>query len=119
MKPAMDLDGNHRMDWFFDEWIYGTELPGYRLENALKPGESGGAVIEAKLTQSGVSPSFRMLVPVFGEFAGKKNRLCAVAMRGNSTYEFKVTSAQRPRQMLLNINHDILSEKDEVVVVKC
>jgi len=30
-----------------------------------------------------------------------------------------VTSAQRPRQMLLNINHDILSEKDEVVVVKC
>jgi hypothetical protein len=118
MKPRMDLDGNHRMDWFFDEWIYGTEVPSYRLEYSLKPGESGGTVIEGKLTQSGVSPSFRMLVPVFGEFAGKKDRLGVMAMRGNSTREFKVPSDRRPKQVLLNINHDILSERDEVVVAK-
>ncbi len=118
MKPAMDMDGNHRMDWFFDEWIYGSEVPSYRLEYSLKPGDSGGTVIEGKLTQSGVSPSFRMVVPVFGEFAGKKDRLGVVAMRGNSTYEFKLTSAQRPKQVLLNINHDILSEKDEVILAK-
>jgi hypothetical protein len=118
MKPPMDLAGNHRMDWFFDEWIYGTEVPSYRLEYALAPGENGGTVIEAKLTQSSVSPSFHMLVPVFAEFAGRKDRLCEVAMHGNSTYEFKVTSAQRPKQVLLNINHDILSDKDEVATSK-
>ena len=84
----------------------------------MKPGESGGTVIEGKLTQSGVSPSFRMLVPVFGEFAGKKDRLGVMAMRGNSTREFKVPSDRRPKQVLLNINHDILSERDEVVVAK-
>jgi hypothetical protein len=45
MKPRMDLDGNHRMDWFFDEWIYGTEVPSYRLESSLRAGESGGTVL--------------------------------------------------------------------------
>jgi aminopeptidase N len=118
MKPRMDLDGNHRMDWFFDEWINGTEVPSYRLEYALKPGENGATVIEGKLTQSGVSPSFRMLVPLFGEFAGRKDRIGVMAMHGSSTYEFKVTSTQRLKQVLLNINHDILADKVEVVVTK-
>src|SRR5262249_54734791 len=27
MKPYMDLEGNKRMDWFFREWVYATELP--------------------------------------------------------------------------------------------
>ncbi len=27
MTPAMDLGGNHRMDWFISEWVYGTDLP--------------------------------------------------------------------------------------------
>jgi aminopeptidase N len=118
MKPPMNIDGNRQMDWFFDEWIYGTEIPSYRLEYSLKPGESGSSVMDAKLTQSGVSPSFRMLVPIFGEFVGRKDRLGVVAIRGNSTLEFKATSAQRPKQVLLNINHDILSDKDEVVIAK-
>jgi hypothetical protein len=59
-----------------------------------------------------------MLVPVFGEFAGKKDRIGVVAMRGDATREFKVTLAQRPKQLLLNINHDVLSAKDEVILAK-
>ena len=22
--PSMDIDKNGKMDWFFDEWVYGT-----------------------------------------------------------------------------------------------
>ena len=27
MTPAMDLEGTHSMDWFFDEWVRGTGIP--------------------------------------------------------------------------------------------
>jgi hypothetical protein len=27
MTPDMDVDHNHKMDWFFDEFVYGTEFP--------------------------------------------------------------------------------------------
>jgi len=118
MKPAMDPDRSHTMNWFFDEWLYGTDVPTYRLEYSLKPGEKGGAVLDGKLTQSGVSPSFCMVVPIFGEFPGRKDRIGQLAIRGNSTHEFKVTLPQHPKQILLNINHDILTRKDEVIPAK-
>src|SRR6185437_11031489 len=38
MKGFMDMNGNSRMDWFFREWLYTTDVPGYRLEYSLKPG---------------------------------------------------------------------------------
>jgi hypothetical protein len=118
MKPAMDLMGNHRMDWYFNEWLRSTDVPSYQLSYSLAPGENGGTMLEGKLTQSGVSPSFRMLVPIFAEVGGKNYRVCVVALQGNSTGECKAALSARPRQVLLNINHDVLSEKDEVVVAK-
>jgi Peptidase family M1 domain len=30
MTRAMDLDGNHKMDWFFNQYVYGTGIPHYR-----------------------------------------------------------------------------------------
>lgn len=114
MKPSMDLAGDRRMDWFFDEWLYGTDVPSYRLEYSLQPVENGDTLLEGKLTQSGVSPSFRMLVPIFVERAGKNYRVGVMAMQGNSTSDFKASLSARPNKVLLNANHDVLSEKDEV-----
>jgi hypothetical protein len=33
MSPGMDLDKNHRMDWFFNQYVYGTDLPVYHFES--------------------------------------------------------------------------------------
>jgi len=118
MTPAMDLDGNHRLDWFFQEWVYGTDLPSYRLEYSFAPGENGETKMEGTLTQSGVSPSFKMLVPVFADFGGKWVRIDVEAMRGNSTNTFHVNLTPRPKEILLNENHDVLSAKDVVVEAK-
>ena len=32
----MDFDGNHKMDWFFNEYVYGTQLPSYTHERNLR-----------------------------------------------------------------------------------
>jgi len=118
MKPIMNQTGDNTMDWFFDEWLYSTDIPNYRLEYSFQPGENGATLLEGKLTQSGVSPAFRMPVPIFAESAGKTYRLAVVPVRGNSTSEFKVSLSARPKQLLLNANHDVLSDKDEVIPAK-
>jgi hypothetical protein len=118
MKPAMDLEGNGRMDWFFKEWLSSTDVPSYHLEYSLRAGGNGATILEGKLTQSGVSPSFRMAVPIFGDYAGKKGRICLVATHGNSTSNFKVSLVTRPGKILLNVNHDVLTRKDEVILAK-
>jgi len=118
MKGAMDLEGNHRMDWFFREWLYTTDVPNYRLEYSLKPNEKGGVLLTVRLTQSNVSPGFRMPVPVFGEFSTGVQRVGAAAMWGNTTREFRVALSAQPKRILLNINHDILTGRDEAALVK-
>ena len=30
-------DNNGRLDWFFDEWVYGTQVPRYHFEYQLSP----------------------------------------------------------------------------------
>jgi aminopeptidase N len=110
MTPQMDLDGNKRMDWFFAQWVYGMEVPRYRLDYSLTPESDGKFLLKGAITQSDVSPRFKMLVPIYLDFDGKIMRLGAANLSGNSsTPEFKVTLPQKPRRVLINYHHDVLA----------
>lgn len=118
MKPVMDLGRNRRMDWFFQEWLYGTDIPSYHMEYSSAPDNTGKILLTVKMTQRGVSPGFAMPVPVFADFGGKKVRVAVVAMYGIFTGDFKVVLPEEPRQVLLNVNHDVLADRVEVTQVK-
>ncbi len=110
MTPAMDLDGNKRMDWFFNEWVYGTELPRYKLEYTLATEADGKVMLKFTIKQSGVSERFKMLVPVYLDFDGKWMRLGEATLIGNTaTPEFKVKLPQRPKHVAMNAFHDVLA----------
>ena len=110
MTPRMDLDGNKRMDWFFNEWVYGTELPRYKLEYTLTDEAGGKATLKFTVRQSGVSESFKMLVPLYLDFDGKWVRLGEATLIGNSlTPEFTVKLPKRPKHVALNAFHDVLA----------
>jgi len=68
MSPQMNLDNNQRMDWFFNQYVYGTDLPSYHFESQVTPNAEGSS-IHFKLTQSGVPPTFKMPVPIYLEMA--------------------------------------------------
>jgi Peptidase family M1 domain/Carboxypeptidase regulatory-like domain len=110
MKPVLDLDGNGRMDWFFHEWVYGTDLPSYRLDYSLAPADEGKVMLTATITQSDVGAGFRMRVPVYAEFDGRMVRLGWVPVAGSSTTkEFKAKLPKKPRRVVLCANYDVLA----------
>lgn len=110
MKPTMDLDGSHNMDWFKKEWVYGTDLPKYRLDYSLKASPDGKVRLTAKLTESDVSADFVMRVPIYLDFDGRVVRAGSVLMRGNmTTAEILMDLPKRPKRVLLNANHDVLA----------
>jgi aminopeptidase N len=110
MTPRMDFDNNKRMDWFFNEWVYGTDLPRYRLEYTLAPEPDGKVMLKMTVTQSGVSENFKMLVPIYLDFDGKWVRLGLANITGNSTTpELKVRLPQRPKRVVLNAFQDVLA----------
>lgn len=113
IPQKMDLAGDKKMDWFFTQWIYGTEIPRYRLDYTLTPEADGKCLLSFKVTQSEVSQGFRMPVPIYLDFDGSKLvRLGEVKIFGSSTTEeIKVTLPQKPKRVLINANYDVLASE--------
>lgn len=83
MTPEMDVDKNGTMNWFFDQWVYGTDVPAYKFEYQI----AADGALSGKITQSGVSKNFVMVVPIYLDFGKGWSRLGTVTMAGNSTLE--------------------------------
>jgi hypothetical protein len=111
MSPGMDLEGNHRMDWFFREYVYGTDLPAYHFEGDATPNGDGWSV-HFRLTQSGVGATFANSVPIYLELAdGKIMRLGQIAIHGQKTVEQTVPLPKLPsaiKKVSINYYYDVL-----------
>jgi len=106
MTKQMDLEENRRMDWFFNEWVYGTEIPSYKFEYQL----GDGTILSAHLTQSGVSANFKMLVPVYVDFGKGWSRIGAATMIGNSSVDLKdIKLPQAAKRAAICAHNDVLA----------
>lgn len=111
MTRQMDLEGNHTMDWFFREYVYGTDLPVYHFEGVATPNENGYS-LHIILKQSGVGPDFVNAVPVYLRLDnGKVMRLGSFRITGTTTEEQTLQLPRFPsdvKQVLINYNYDVL-----------
>ncbi|MGA2850285.1 MAG: M1 family aminopeptidase [Terracidiphilus sp.] len=108
IAKGWDLTGNGKLDWFFDEWVYGTQVPKYHFEYQLIPAEEGKVKLHMTLTQSEVDERFAMLVPVFADFGKGMVRIGQMGIAGNSTKSSDVLLPAKPKSVALNAYKDIL-----------
>ena len=113
LPPGLDFTKNGKLDWFFNEWVYGTALPSYSIDASFTTGDNGDQVLVAKITQSKVDQDFFMPVPIYLELAdGRVVRVGAVPMLGNSTRDLKVPLnglKVKPKRAFLNAHYDVLT----------
>jgi hypothetical protein len=115
MTRPLNLENNGSMGWFFREWVYGTEIPSYKLQYSLTSAEAGKFLLTGKVRQSEVSDAFKMRVIVYADFDGKPMRLGSVGLFGSQTGpEFKILLPKKPKRILLNANHDVLASSTTV-----
>ena len=108
MTKQMDLQQNGRLDWFFNEWVYGTQVPRYRFKYELQPADAGKFKVHAEITQSEVDDHFAMFVPVFADFGNGMVRLGQIGVIGNSTRTVDFVLDRQPKKVALNSYKDIL-----------
>jgi hypothetical protein len=114
MTPTMNVDGKGNMDWFFNEFVYGTDIPKYKTEAAFRTA-ADGVHLDLRITQSNVDDSFIMVVPVYIELNdGRVARIGQVRMKGNTTQDQKDIPlrglTEPPKRALVNYNHDVLAD---------
>ena len=114
MTPEMDLAHDHTMSWFFNEYVYGTQLPSYRFEHTFTTRPDGALALKFKLTQSNVDEHFMMLVPIYMEVeSGQIVRVGRLPIRGNNSVEHEVVLKgiqKKPRRAMIAYLDDVLGQ---------
>lgn len=113
MIPAMNATGNGKMDWFFNQWVYGTDVPRY-VED-LKVDSAGDETrIHGTIRQEGVAKDFRVLVPLYVEFGKNETaRVGMVPMVGETSVpvDVKLKLPKKPRKAMLNAHGEVLARE--------
>ena len=110
MTPEMNIDNNGKMDWFFNQWVYGTQIPAYKFEYKV----SSDGMLNGKITQSGVSDDFAMLVPIYVDMGKGWSRLGSARMIGNTSVEVKnLKLPSVPKRVGTCVMHDVLATSIE------
>ncbi len=108
MPHAIDLENNGRLDWFFRQWVYGTDVPKYDFDYQTSAGPDGKTHLHMSITQSQVSDNFVMLVPVFADFGKGFIRLGQLPAVGNTTKTYDFDFAEAPKKVELNTYKEVL-----------
>jgi len=115
MPHWMDLQNNGKLDWFFNQFVYGTELPHYTISSEFTVDNKDITTVHLKMTQSNVTSSFVMLIPIYMELKdGQVKRMFNVVMHGNGAIDQNIVLGKLPspgKAMLINYNTDVLSDE--------
>jgi hypothetical protein len=102
MTPQSDLDKNHKLDWFFSEWVYETGIPTYHLDTNVRRLAADKYLVQGSITQSDVPGGFEMLVPLVAIY-GKDKRVTlgrvAVSEDGG---RFRFTTTRKPSRVAID-----------------
>jgi len=108
MTREMDLEGGRSLDWFFDQWVYGTEIPRYSVDyKVTQQGEN--YVVSGTLKQKDASNIFIARVPLYAEVArGRLVPLGTVVTSGEET-RFRFTAKAAPRKLVIDPQQTVLA----------
>jgi hypothetical protein len=101
------------MDWFFKQWILGTEIPSYEWKARTEKIGKDDFGVRGMVRQKGTSPDFRMPVPIAFEFGNNQRRIERVWVTGSeTTFEFRFS--QKPKKIIFNYAMAVLCEEKKM-----
>jgi hypothetical protein len=109
MTRAMDLDGNHKMGWFFSQYVYGTGIPTYGFSYVTEPAPDGKIKFSGQLARSGVPDTWKDIVAVYAHQGQKVTRLGFITA-SQAVTPFDVVVPASFDRFSINDNEDLLAD---------
>ena len=101
---TMDVRGDKKMDWFFDQWIFQTGVPTYALDYKVRA-DGKAFVVEGRITQSGVPDNFIMPLPVYAD-----DQLLGAVVVGDDEGTFRFNVKNRPSKVTIDPHLTVLAQ---------
>lgn len=109
MTAPMDLDGNHKMDWFFNEYVYGTGQPQYNFRAALEYTPDGKTHLKGELTRAGTPDTWKDAVPIYAHM-GDRTMKMGILRATHPTETIDAVIAGKIDRVSINDYEDLLAD---------
>jgi predicted metalloprotease with PDZ domain len=99
------------MGWFFNQWIYGSAIPTYRVSWTSQPTDGGKHKVHLKVIQENVPDDFQMFVPVTIDLGNDAFARLRVKVKGPVTeLDLPVLLPGKPKGVKFNDMEGVLAE---------
>ena len=101
------------MDWFFKQWIYGTEIPKYYFALETSESNSGKYKLEIVVRQDDRQELFCMPIPIEVLYEDETHEYFTIDINQKITSREYILNKE-PDEIIINPLHAVLAEWDEV-----
>jgi hypothetical protein len=109
MTHGMDLDGNHKMDWFFNQYVYGTGEAQYTFHATTETTPDGKTHIKGEIDRTGVPASWKDAIPLYAHIGDKAFKMGMLsATHPNEPFDFTIPG--KIDRVTINDYEDSLAE---------
>jgi hypothetical protein len=109
MTRGMDLDGNHKMDWFFNQYVYGTGEAQYTFHVGLESTADGKTHIKGEITRTGVPETWKDALPLYAHIGDKTVKMGLLSVtHASEPFDFAIPG--KIDRVTINDYEDSLAE---------
>ncbi len=110
ITPNMDVDGNKKMDWFFNQYVYGTGFAEYTFKYNVEPLPDNKWKVSATLDRANVPDNWKDILPLYVTTGGRTIRIGWLTSR-NARENIELPPLPfKPERVAINVNEDILAD---------
>ncbi len=109
---SLRLTPDGKLEWFFNQWVYGTSIPKYDSKFDFQDIGGGKYKVTGSITQSNVTDDFGVVMPIYVHFDKKSfTKLASTLIVGNTTkpVTFEIALPKKPQKFSINAMHDVLA----------
>jgi len=106
-QQAAEKHYGKSLQWFFDQWVYGTRVPKYEFNWKVEPGE-GKFVLICSIQQKNVPDGFQMPVPLYLDFGNGRFAVERISMDELSK-TIRIPLPEKPRNVIFNYYRSVLA----------
>lgn len=107
-KRITDKYCGQDMTWFFNQFVYGTELPTYNFSYQSEKIEDGKCIVSCKIITENVSESFKMYVPLSIKFAEDRFARIRIEVKGKECIVKLPLLPEVPEEIIFNDLNSVL-----------
>ena len=111
-KSIVDKHFGEDMSWFFDQYVFGTDIPFYKVAYKTSKNEEGKTIITIRIRQEEVSEDFKMYVPVKIVLDGDRMGRIRIEVKGKETIYTSPPIDGGLQELIFNDLESVLCEVD-------